>query len=454
MTQIHTFPQDFLWGVATSSYQIEGAVHEDGRGESIWDTFSHTPGRIENNENGDVASDSYHLWQQDVDLMKQIGVKAYRFSIAWPRILPAGSGKVNEAGLGYYGRLVDGLLAAGIQPVVTLYHWDLPAALAGGWLNRATVDAFVEFTDAVTRRLGDRVKLWTTMNEIYCSAFLGYGNGSHAPGEQNFGHALQAAHNLLLAHGKAVPVIRANVADARVGVVMNPSPVYTLTDSPADLEAGRFMDGMLNRWLLDPIYGKGYPADMTASFTRMGFWKDSPEFIQPGDMEIIAAPTDVLGINLYSRCLTKADPAAADYPEKAVWVHPEGAQETDIGWEIYPQGMYDLLQRVNRDYAPKGILITENGASYADGPSADSQVHDARRTAYLRSYLASLSRAVHDGIPVEGYFCWSLLDNFEWSHGYSQRFGIVYVDFKTQQRILKDSAYFYRKVIAANSVDL
>ena len=453
MTKTHSFPEGFLWGVSTSSYQIEGAVHADGRGESIWDTFSHTPGKIINGDNGDQAADSYHLWKDDIALIKEMGIQAYRFSIAWPRVMPSGTGKINEAGLAYYDHLVDGLLAAGIKPVVTLYHWDLPAALPGAWLNRATAEAFVDYTDVVTRRLGDRVKMWTTLNEPFCAAFTSYAFGVHAPGEVNLEHALRAGHHLLLAHGLAVPVIRANVPEARVSIVMNPAPVYAASDSAADREAARFQDGFINRWLLDPLFGRGYPADMRADFTRMGIWKDQPEYIQPGDMEVIAAPTDLMGINYYSPSRVKADPAHPDQPELAQRYIPGGVETTDFDWEIYPQGFYDLLDWVNRTYAPKSLFIAENGASYADGPDAGGKIHDARRIAYLHSHLISLARAVEAGIPVEAYFHWSLLDNFEWSAGYSQRFGLVYVDFATEKRTIKDSGYSYRKVIADNSIE-
>jgi beta-glucosidase len=454
MSEIFTFPKDFLWGTATSSYQIEGAVKEDGRGESIWDVFSHTPGRIKNDDTGDIATDSYHLYKQDIEIMKKLGVKAYRFSIAWPRVLPQGRGNVNELGVAYYDSLVDSLLKAGIQPVVTLFHWDLPSALPGAWLNRDTTDAFVEYTDLMTRTLGDRVKIWTTFNEIFCAAFLGYGYGSHAPGETNFAHALTAAHHMLLSHGKAVPVIRANVPDATVGIVMNPTPVYPLTDSQADCEAAKFIEGTHNRWLLDPVYGKGYPQDVAEVYIRNGIWSETPDCVKPGDMETIAAPIDMLGINIYSRALVKSEPSAADYPEKAAWTHFDNVERTDIDWEVYPQGLYDLMKWLNDTYAPKSLYITENGAAYHDGPSADGAVHDERRIFYLRRYLASVGRAVKDGIPLKGYFCWSLLDNYEWAHGYSQRFGIVYVDYATQKRTIKDSGWYYKEVIEKNGIEL
>lgn len=453
MTKTHSFPEGFLWGVSTSAYQIEGAVHADGRGQSIWDTFSHIPGKIANNDNGDRAADSYHLWQQDIALMKELGVPAYRFSLAWPRIFPEGTGELNEAGLAHYDRLVDALLAAGIMPVVTLYHWDLPTALAGAWLNRATVEAFIEYTDVVTRRLGDRVKMWTTINEPFCAAFLSYAFGQHAPGETNLAHALEAGHHLLLAHGQAVPVVRANVPGARVSIVMNPGPVYAASDSAADREAVRFRDGQDNRWLFDPLFGRDYPADMRADFARMGVWKDTPDYVRSGDMESIAAPIDMLGMNYYSRSLVRASSDHPERPELGLRYVPDRAASTDFGWEIYPQGLFDILDWVNRTYAPKSLFIAENGASYADGPDASGRIHDERRIAYLRSHLCQLTRAIEAGIPLEAYFHWSLLDNFEWAAGYSQRFGLVHVDFASGKRLIKDSGYFYRQVIATNSVE-
>jgi beta-galactosidase len=453
MTKIHPFPAGFRWGVSTSSYQIEGGVHEDGRGQSIWDTFAHTPGKIVNNDNGDVAADSYHLWQQDIELMRALGVNAYRFSIAWPRIQPEGRGAVNEAGMGYYERLVDGLLAAGITPVVTLYHWDLPQALAGGWLNRDTAFAFADYADRVSQRLGDRVKLWTTLNEPFCAAFLGYAFGIHAPGESNMAHALQASHHLLLAHGLAVPVLRANVPDAEISIVVNPAPVHAASDSEADREAARFQDGVGNRWQLDPLFGKGYPADMRADFARLGCWQETPDYVKPGDMQIIATPFDALGLNYYSRSLVKASLGYPEHPEMGDRIIPKGAAVTHFGWEIYPEGLYELLQWVHQTYAPEHMFIAENGASYPDGPDAGGTVHDVRRIDYLRSHLIQLERAIAAGLPIDGYFHWSLLDNFEWAGGYAERFGLVYVDFATRKRTVKDSCGFYKQVIAANAVE-
>lgn len=448
-----TFPKGFLWGSATASYQVEGAVKEDGRGESIWDQFSHTPGKVLNGDTGDVATDFYHRWREDIALMKDLGMQAYRFSIAWPRILPKGIGEVNEAGLAFYDKLVDSLLAANITPVITLYHWDLPAALPGAWLNRETAQAFSGYTDVVTRRLGDRVKKWTTLNEPWCAAMLGYQFGVHAPGETDLAKALKAGHHLLLAHGLGVQVIRTNVPDAEVSLVVNPYPLTPATPSEADAYATRFYDGTFNRWFIDPAFGKGYPADIVAGYQQMGVLEKDPAYILPGDMELIASPVDAIGLNFYSRAVVSAEPGHEMEPGRLQHIKPAGAEMTDYNWEIYPQGLVEILTWLNKTYAPKSMFIAENGAAYHDGPSADGRVHDARRVSYLRRHFVQLATAIQAGIPVTGYFAWSLMDNFEWSVGYSQRFGIVYVDYATQQRIPKDSAYYYQQVIAANAVE-
>jgi beta-glucosidase len=453
MTQLRTFPKNFKWGVSTSAYQIEGGVHEGGRGESIWDVFSHIPGKTLNNDTGDEAADSYHRWPEDLALIKMLGVSDYRFSIAWPRIQPTGRGPVNEAGMAYYERIVDDLLKAGIEPMITLFHWDMPSALPGVWLNRDTCQAFADYADVVTRRLGDRVKMWTTINEPFCASIIGYAFGEHAPGEKNFGHALIAAHYVQLAHGMAVPVIRANVPEAVVSLVVNPTMIYPATASAADREASRFHDGVINRWLMDAQYGKGYPSDMVADFKRMGIWQEFEPVIRPGDMETIAAPTDLLGVNYYSPHRVAADEAHPELPELGHMFIAPGTEVTDFDWEVYPQALPELLSWVMQTYAPKRLLLAENGASYHDGPGADGQVHDTRRVSYLRRHLNAIADAIQQGSPVEGYFCWSLLDNFEWAAGYSQRFGLVHVDFATKKRTPKDSAYFFQQVIAANAVE-
>ncbi len=438
------FPDGFVWGTATASYQIEGAVNEDGRGESIWDRFSHTPGKVVNGDTGDVACDHYHRWQGDIELMVQLGVNAYRFSVAWPRVLPAGRGAGNEAGLAFYDRLVDGLLAAGITPWITLYHWDLPQVLEdeGGWPERATADAFAEYTDVVTRRLGDRVKAWITLNEPWCSAFLGYQLGQHAPGRTDFAASLQALHTLFLAHGRAMEVIRRNVPDAQAGITLNLQQVYPATESEADRAAARRLDGYGTRWFLDPLYGRGYPEDM------LTLYGNAAPLTQPGDFETIAAPTDFLGLNYYTRAIVEGNPHDGPIGIKEL---PPVLPVTGMGWEIYPDGLYELLVRVQRDYGDIPILVTENGAAYDDPAPTNGVMPDPGRRDYLREHLAAVARAAEAGVNVQGYFAWSLLDNFEWEHGYDKRFGIVYVDYETQRRIPKQSALWYRDLIAARA---
>ena len=445
------FPDTFLWGTATSSYQIEGAWQEDGKGESIWDRLAHTPGKIVDGSNGDVACDHYHRWADDIALMQAIGLQAYRFSIAWARILPNGTGEVNQAGLDFYSRLVDGLLAAGITPYATLYHWDMPQAqqARGGWPDRVTVDAFVEYADVISRHLGDRVKNWITHNEPWCVSFLSHQIGEHAPGwKDDWGAAFRAAHHVLLSHGRAVPVIRANSAGSEVGITLNFEWAESASRSAADLTATRWYDGYFNRWFVDPVYGRGYPADMVAAFTEAGIMPNGLDFVQPGDMAAISAPTDFLGVNYYTRKVMKAQSEEQPFPVPA----DEAATlpRTDMDWEIYPHGLYSLLCRLHFNYGMPKLYVTENGCSYADGPGEDGAVHDARRTQYIRQHFMAAHRAILAGVPLAGYFVWSFLDNFEWAKGYVERFGIVWVDYATQQRILKDSALWYKDVIAAN----
>ncbi|HEV2072706.1 MAG TPA: GH1 family beta-glucosidase [Thermomicrobiales bacterium] len=439
-----TFPDDFLWGAATASYQIEGAVHEGGRGESIWDRFSHTPGKTANGETGDVAADHYHRWQGDIGIMQELGLKAYRFSTAWPRILPEGRGAVNRAGLDFYDRLVEGLLEAGIDPWVTLYHWDLPQALQdrGGWANRDTIDAFAEYTDAITRRVGDRVKNWITINEPWVVSIMGHYWGVMAPGHKDLKEALQVAHSLLVGHGRAVDVIRSNVPDGRVGITLNLSHVYPDSDRNEDLEAAHTMDGFSNRWFLDPVMKGGYPDDMLA------LYGDAAPEVEPGDFDLTARSTNFLGINSYNPQYAKADPASSMGMTSA---DREG-ERTAMGWIVEPQGFQDLLVRVQNDYAPPAIYVTENGAAFNDPAPVDGRVADPQRTSYIRRHLLAAHNAIEQGAKLEGYFVWSLLDNYEWAHGYSQRFGITRVDYQTQERTIKDSGRFYADVIASNSV--
>jgi beta-glucosidase len=440
------FPPDFIWGAATASHQIEGAWDEDGKGESIWDHFSHTPGKIANGDMGDVACDHYHRWREDVALMKEIGLQAYRFSIAWPRLLPEGRGSVNQPGLDFYDQLVDGLLEAGIEPFVTLYHWDLPQVLQdqGGWPTRSTAEAFVEYADLASRTLGDRVTYWMTLNEPYVSAFVGYLEGRHAPGHSDLDEALAAAHHLLLAHGWAVPVIRRNSPDAQVGIVLNLSGQTPASPSAADRAAAWQQDGVVNRWFLDPLSARGYPVDIVQHHGR------PMDFVQAGDPEAIAAPLDFLGVNYYARGVVRSSVVReAENAPRTVFPNPE---RTEMGWEVYPEGLYELLGRVHFDYRFPSLYVTENGAAYPDQIGPDGQVDDPSRVAYLKNHFTEAARASAAGVPLRGYFVWSLMDNFEWAHGYSKRFGLVYVDYPTQQRVLKTSAHWYRRVIAANGV--
>lgn len=442
----YKFPPDFLWGGATASYQIEGAWQDDGKGESIWDRFSHTPGRVRDNDTGDVACDHYHRWREDVALMRDLGLRAYRFSIAWPRIFPTGYGKVNPAGLDFYSRLVDELLAAGIRPFATLYHWDLPQALQdrGGWPARATAEAYVEYAEAVARCLGDRVHDWMTLNEPWVTAFMGYEMGIHAPGHQDSTEAFATAHHLLLAHGWTVPVIRRDSSHSQVGIALNLAPHQAASPSAADARATQLSDAKLNRWFLDPLAGRGYPQDLCEALDlRL-------DFVQSGDLAAIAAPLDFLGVNYYFRSIIRSNaiPEAANAP-RTIYPNPN---PTTMGWEVYPEGLYELLTWLKADYPFPAYYVTESGAAYPDQVGPDGQIDDPQRVAYLQAHFEQAGRALAAGVPLKGYFVWSLIDNFEWAHGYSQRFGLVYVDYQTLARIPKTSAKWYSRVIVENSV--
>ena len=461
MTPPHRFPADFTWGVATSAFQIEGATTEDGRGESIWDRFCATPGKVVNGDDGRVATDHFHRWAADVDLIADLGVGAYRFSVAWPRIFPTGSEATpNALGLDFYDRLVDRLLARSVTPWVTLYHWDLPQGLQdrGGWPDRGVVAPFVRLADAMGRRLGDRVKHWITHNEPWVVAHLGHATGEHAPGLKDVPASLRAAHHVLLSHGLAVPVLRSHSPGAQVGITLNLCPADPASPSPADALATREFDGFFNRWYLDPLAGRGYPADMVALYRGDG--RLPPEFdqgptplVQPGDLDDIAAPTDFLGINYYSRAVVRSDktPEAENLPRTE---HVAPASEwTDMGWEVHPDSLRSLLVRLATDYRFGPLVITENGASYDTAPDADGRVRDVKRQEFLRAHLEACHGAMAQGVPLIGYFAWSLMDNFEWAYGYRQRFGLVWVDYQTLERTPKDSARWFGQVARAGQVN-
>ena len=445
------FPEGFLWGAATSAYQIEGAVAEDGRGESIWDRFSHTPGKTYEGHTGDVACDHYHRYRADVQEMARLGLKAYRFSIAWPRIFPEGRGAPNTRGLDFYRRLVDELLRRDITPVATLYHWDLPQALQdrGGWANRDTAHRFADYAAYVFDRLDDGVAYWITHNEPFVVAILGHVTGEHAPGLQDPVVAFQVAHHLLLSHGLALQAYRqGGRRRGQIGITLNLSPVHPAGDRAEDEAAARRVDGLLNRWFLDPIFRGSYPADMVEHFgQRLGL--PLPEAIE-ADLRLISQGIDFLGVNYYTRQMVQHDPGELFLQMRQV---PGPGPKTEMGWEVYPAGLGELLRRLHAEYTKETpIFVTENGAAYKDTVAPDGGVHDADRIAYLRDHLLELSKVIEQGVPVKGYFLWSLMDNFEWAHGYSKRFGILYVDFDTQARLWKDSARWYRRVIEENAV--
>jgi beta-glucosidase len=467
------FPDGFTWGTATAAYQIEGGVGEDGRGTSIWDTFCRVDGNVRNGDTGDVACDHYHRVEDDLDLMASLGLPAYRFSIAWPRVIPDGSGAVNPEGVAFYDRLVDGLLARGISPLATLYHWDLPQACqdAGGWAARDTAAQFAEYAGVVAEALGDRLPVITTLNEPWCSAFLGYASGVHAPGVRDNATALAAAHHLNLAHGLAAQAIRTTTS-GRTGVslTLNLAQVYPLTDGPVDRSAAEHADRMANRIFLDPVLRGYYPDALLDETRHITDWS----FVHDEDLAEIHGPLDMLGVNFYTPSTVGAPPPEGDEASTATgrWTSDPGARElpvpwpgtdracsypqpgpyTDMGWRILPQAFTDLLVRVHRDYPEVPVTVTENGCAYPDGPDEDGRVRDDRRIEYLRSHLAAVLAAIQAGVDVRGYYLWSLLDNFEWALGYSKRFGIVHVDYDTLVRTPKDSAQWYADVVAANAL--
>jgi beta-glucosidase len=436
------FPDGFIWGAATSAIQIEGATREDGRGPSIWDAFAAKPGNIKNGDTPAVACDHYHRFAEDLDILAGAGFNAYRFSIAWPRVQPEGRGKPNPKGIGFYDKLVDAMLARGIEPWATLYHWDLPLALgeAGGWLERDTAKRFADYCEICALALGDRIKRWATLNEPFCSAFLGYGMGAHAPGHRDMAESVRAAHRLLLAHGLAIPRIRELCPSSSLGIVLNPSLPLPTSDSEADGTVAKLMGEFASSLYLEPLLGKGYPESLDALFPREAYG------IEEGDMEVIAAPIDWIGVNYYHEMVVRAEPAN---PQGGfAIVPPLGKPVTGLGWEIVPEGLVRILRWVAREAPGMPLYVTENGAAFPDRADLEAGVcHDPDRVAYLASHLEACGQAIEEGLPLKGYFVWSLLDNFEWAEGYSQRFGLVYVDYPSQRRIPKESLRFMSQVI-------
>jgi beta-glucosidase len=436
------FGPDFLWGAATSAYQIEGAVGEDGRSPSIWDTFCQVPGAVDGGDTGEQACDHYHRWPEDISLMRTLGLTSYRFSVAWPRVVPGGTGAVNQAGLDFYDRLVDALLEAGIRPNATLYHWDLPQALQdrGGWPARDTAYAFADYAAVVATRLGDRVTDWATLNEPLCSAWIGHLEGKMAPGLTDLTAAVRASFHLHLGHGLAAQAVRAaSPGTVRLGICNNLSTCEPASPSDADKAATQRADGHINRWWLDPIMGRGYPQDMVDVY---GVYP--PE--QNGDLETIAQPLDWLGVNYYFRQIITDEPTGG-VPFFRQLSGP--GPHTAMGWEVHATGLEELLLRLTREYGVREVMVTENGAAYHDVVDPDGQVHDPERTAYLKEHLAACARAAASGAPLTGYFAWSLLDNFEWAYGYDKRFGLVHIDYATQRRTIKDSGRHYADIIRA-----
>jgi beta-glucosidase len=463
------FPAGFAWGSATAAYQIEGAVREGGRTPSIWDTFSHTPGKVANGDTGDVAVDHYHRFREDVALMRELGLTTYRMSVAWPRITPDvgpdALGPVNPQGLAFYRALVDELVAAGIEPAVTLYHWDLPQALedAGGWTDRRTAQRFAEYAVVVAQALSPQVRTYITLNEPWCSAYLGYASGVHAPGRQEPESALRAVHHLNLAHGLASSAVRAAVPSALVGLTLNLAWVHSPDGDPKDDDAVRRVDGLQNRVFLDPVLRGSYPSDVLADTSAVTDWS----FVLDGDLDLVNQVPDVLGVNYYSPTVVQhwdgSHPreTADGHGESAAtpWIACDAVEfpelsglHTDMGWPIDSRGLTELLLRMHREHPGLELMVTENGAAFPDSVSADGKVHDQDRIDYLRDHLGAVLDAIEAGAPVRGYFLWSLLDNFEWSFGYSKRFGIVHIDYDTQVRTLKDSAQWYSRVVRTGGV--
>jgi beta-glucosidase len=448
-----SFPENFFWGAATAAYQIEGAWNEDGKGESIWDRFAHTPGKIRNGDTGDVACDSYHRWRDDIALLRAMNLNSYRFSISWPRIQPTGSGPSNAKGIDYYSRLVDALLEAHIRPFVTIYHWDLPQMLedSGGWPNRDTASRFADYVDILARSFGDRVSNWMLFNEPLAFSYKGYLDASHPPGQNSLLAFLRATHTVNLAQGAGFRALKAARPSARVGTAFSMSSCEPATNSEADKLAAERAHGITNLWFLEPALNGRYPA-------ALSFFSETAMGIQPGDFEQMRAPLDFIGINLYYRTIASASGVFERIANPQQWLLPvkmaggEQGPKTGMDWEVWPRALYDMVTRISRDYHRPQIEITESGCAYNDTPGAGGNIFDTRRIEYHSQYLHALAQAIADGADVRGYHAWTLMDNLEWAEGFSQRFGLAYTDFKTQQRTIKDSGRWYAKVAAANRI--
>jgi beta-glucosidase len=436
------FPKDMKWGSATASYQIEGAVNDGGRGPSIWDTFSHTPGKVLNGDNGDVACDSYHRYEEDIEIMKDLGIDVYRFSVAWPRIFPKGRGEVNQEGLAFYHRFVDKLLENGIEPICTLYHWDLPQALQdeGGWDNRATIEAFVNYAEVMFKEFSGKIKYWITLNEPWCVSYLSNYIGMHAPGYTDLQLATNVAHHLLVAHGKTVQKFRELNVEGQIGYAPNTTWLEPYSNKQEDIDACRRENAYFIEWFMDPVFKGEYPQFMVDWIKKKGV--EVP--IQDGDLDTIHQTIDFLGINYYTGHVARYKENEGLFDREFVEM---GYERTDIGWPVYPEGFYKVLTYITNRYGNVPIYITENGSCYNDEP-VDGRVRDDCRTKYLKQHLTTLSRSIESGVNIKGYLTWSLMDNFEWAEGYSKRFGIVHVDYRTQKRTKKDSFYWYKQTIA------
>lgn len=441
------FPENFIWGSATSAYQIEGACSEDGKGESIWDRFCHLPGNIENGHTGDIACDHYHRYEEDIEIMKEIGIKSYRFSVSWPRIFPNGTGQPNQKGLDFYKRLTDCLLENGITPAITLYHWDLPQKLQdmGGWKNRDTTDYFTEYSSEMFKNFGDVVPMWVTHNEPWVVTLLGHLLGTHAPGIKDLRTSLEVSHHLLLSHGKTMKVFRDMNIDAQIGIAPNLSYNYPASQKPEDIAAAELSFSLMGRWFLDPIFKGHYPKNALEHYKNKGIDLSFSE----EDLKLINQPIDFLAFNTYSSYFIKHDPAAES---GYAWAEPpfENYEITEMDWIVHPEGLYDLLMLLDRDYGKPNLIISENGAAFKDEISSNGKIEDVRRIQYLKDYLTQAHRAIQDGVNLKAYYLWSFMDNFEWSFGYNKKFGIVHVDFETQERKIKDSGYWYKEVIKNN----